>query len=168
MFKLTFKAPRIKIMKDAYLEALRIRLQAQLREAAKEFVAEAIQRVPMDTGQARGTFLPLSRFLGMSVEVGGVGKKRKNSETGASEGKQLIFKFKSTARTESFEIDPQLVYFIINDFHEMNYPNGQAPTPWESLETGWQAFMTYIHEVAPLRFPDIGAFIEIERRSDNV
>jgi hypothetical protein len=164
VFKISFKAPKFGL-RQGYTKTVKEYLRVQIRQAAREFVREAVVRVPVDTGQARGTFLPLGRFLNVSVPIPGANAKfNKSEDTGAEPQNQLLFRFTSTKTGESFEIDPQLFYFWFNDFFAHSYPNAQLPTPWGSLEAGWEAFMEYMRVVAPQRFPRIEKFITMEMK----
>ena len=159
MFKVKLSAPRYKL-KNGWTENVHERVRVQLRQAAREFVATAIQDIPLDTGQARGTFLPLARFLNASVPTsGGNPTSSKNPSTGAGDENKLIFKFTTMATGETFEINPQLLYFIVNDI--FGHPSGKH-APWKSIEHGWKAFMKYIKDVAPQRYPKIGQYITFD------
>jgi hypothetical protein len=141
-------------------EALRTAVSTQVRQAARAFVRKAVVKVPVDTGQARGTFLPLGRFLRVSVPIGGASPKaNKSSNTGSSGTNQLLFRFTTEKNGVYFEIEPQLFYFWFNDFFAHNYPNGQLPTPWQSLESGKKAFLDYMQNVAPTKLPKLKDFV---------
>lgn len=163
MFKVRFRAPKYTVDKEGLSRWIREKVNVQIRQAAREFVKEAIVKIPVDTGQARGTFLPLGRMLGVSVDIlGAKSKPGKNEDTGSSANNKLIFRFRDTKTQQGFEIDPQLFYFWFNDFFSHHYENAQLPTPWESLQTGWDAFITYMKEVAPERLPKLRQFIKVE------
>lgn len=160
MFKIQFKAPKLLFDQKRFSRTLRDTLQAQLRNAAREFVRAAIVRIPIDTGEARGTFLPIGRFLHISVPISGAEPTVKKSEfTGESPEKRLIFQFSSNQYGEYFEIDWQLFHFWFNDFFQHSYINGQEPTPWGSIEAGKDAFLLYMKNEAPKRLPKIKDFI---------
>ncbi len=44
-------------------------LLKEYRQAARAFVREAVQHIPVDTGMARGTFLHLGRLLKVAVKI---------------------------------------------------------------------------------------------------
>lgn len=160
MFKIKLIA-QLPQLRQGYSDTCRRYVMQQLRQAAREFVREAIVNIPVETGQARGTFLPLGRFLNVSVDISDANPlANKNEYTGSMSDKKLVFKFSDTAKGASFEVAPQLLYFIYNDLFAHNYPNEQIPTPWESIQKGWDAFEEYTHNVAPIKFPRITTFIE--------
>lgn len=157
MFKIRLRASRL-TLKRGFTEACHERVRTQLKQAAKEFVKEAIKHIPIDTGQAMGTILPLGRFLNISVSTSGNKPlKNKNPETGANGQNKLIFKFESLKTGEKFEIDVQLLYFFINDF--FGHPSGKYE-PWYAIDAGWTAFRQYLAETAKDRYPKLKDFIE--------
>lgn len=160
MFKFQFKAPKFIWNHDKFTRTLRHNLQVQVRNAAREFVVAAVEKIPIDTGQARGTFLPLGRFLNISVPISGNSpKQNKSPQTGAELDKQIIFSFPSNQYGEYFQIDWQLFYFWFNDFFEHQYL--KSNTPWESIEAGRLAFIDYMRNVAPAKLPRLKDFIEV-------
>jgi len=159
MFKVRLKIPRYTIEKEKYMAALKAKLEVQVRQAARDFVKAAIENIPVDTGQARGTFLPLARALNISIPIDGNGVKGKNQTTGASEQNKLIFKFETTKTLVKFEVDVQLFYFWVNDI--FGHPSGAHP-PWESIEEGFKAFMKYIHTTAGTRFPKLKDYLKVD------
>lgn len=160
MFQITVKVPNLKFMREKYTEALKERLRVQVRQGAREFLRILIEHIPVDTGEARGTLFPLGRFLNVSVPTPGANPlKNKSAFTGAGGDKQLVFHFRSTKTQEVFEIEVQLFHFWFNEFLEHNYPNGQLPTPWMGIEAATEAFLIYMRETAPVRFPKITDFI---------
>lgn len=146
------------VLRQGWSTAVHEYLATQIRQAAREFVREAVKHIPIDTGQARGTLLPLARVLRVAVDISGAKPlSNKNQETGSSTGNKLIFKFTRTKNSEGFQVDVQLLYFWINDI--MGHPSGEH-SPWESIEQGWEAFLLYMKEQAPKRYPKISSFIE--------
>lgn len=155
--KLTMTAPKFEAGK--YTLALERELFVQMKQAARAFLEAAIVHVPIDTGQARGTFLPLGRFLNRVVPIeGNTPKPNKNPETGASNKNKQVFQFVADAKGQYFEIDSKLFYFWFNDF----YTNELRGTPWKSLEEGRKAFLLYMKNVAPSRLPRLKHFITRE------
>lgn len=159
MFKVRIRIPRYTLEKEKMMAALKAKLEVQIRQAAREFVRAAIQNIPVDTGQARGTFLPLARALNVSVPIDGTPQKGKSASTGASGDNQLIFKFETTKTLVKFEVDVQLFYFWVNDI--LGHPSGMHE-PWQSIEEGFKAFMKYIHSTAPQRFPKLKDYLKVD------
>lgn len=160
MFSITASLPVFKWDSKKFNRALLASLSTQARQAARAFVRAAVVRVPVDTGQARGTFLPLGRFLRISVPIGGAQTKpNKSPATGSMGDRQMLFRFETQERGVFFEIEPQLFYYWWNDFFAHNYPGGQLPTPWQSLEEGKKAFVTYMKTIAPTKLPKLKDFV---------
>ena len=147
MFKISIKAPKFIFDSHKFTHALSVKLQNRVREAAKAFIITAIAAIPVDTGEARGSFLPFGRALNVSFSIPGAKPKpNKNAETGASPEKQLLFTFAANQYGVYLNIDWQLYHFWFNDFFSQNYANGQLPTPWDSIEKGKEAFMLHLKE----------------------
>lgn len=167
MINIKLQLVKVRLDAGAYTDALKKKLQIQMRQAAREFVLAAIVKVPIDTGQARGTFLPLGRFLKVTIPISGAqptglgGATEKSQRTGAGLLRQKLFQFESETGAEIFEIDPQLFYFWFNDMEA----NGFAGTPWKSLEEGKKAFLRYMRDVAPKRLPRIKDFVKFTKET---
>lgn len=168
MLKIQFKAPKFMWNSGKFNSVLHAQLRVQIRQAAREFVRAAVVNIPIDTGQARGTFLPIGRFLNVSVPISGnTPLKNKNPETGADyqegdpksnygEPRKLIFTFPGNQYGEYFQIDVQLFYFWFNDFFSNKYGG-----PWDSIEEGRKAFIEYMRTTAVKRLPKLKDFIEV-------
>lgn len=167
MIKLQWKFPTYKWNSQKFNQTLRTKLTVQVRQAAREFVRAAIVKVPIDTGEAIGTFLPIGRFLNVSIPIlNNHPTEKKNPETGSSEEKRLLFTFSSNQYGVYFEIDWQLFHFWFNEFFHHNYPNAQIETPWHSMEAGRDAFLEYMRTVAVERLPKLKDFIEVTYRDN--
>lgn len=149
MFEIVILAPEFTFDEKRFLKTYREMAAIQTKQAARAFLRAVVQRVPVDTGQARGTLLPLGRFLRVAVPISSTNEREnKNPETGAQGDKQLLFRFPSYSTGEFFEIEPQLFYYWWNDFYSHNYPNSPNPTPWRSIEEGVEAFLLYMRTTA--------------------
>ncbi len=156
MFKVQVKISKFSFDTVKFNKTLRERLNVQVRNAAREFVRAAIVNIPVDTGEARGTFLPLGRFLNIAVPINGDPEPDKNPTTGAGPDKQLLFTFPSNQYGVYFQIDWQLFHFWFNEFFETRSNHYK---PWDSIEAGREAFLEYMRTVAPLRLPKLKDFI---------
>ncbi len=160
MLKLKIKAPRFMWDGRKFHQALRDKLNFEVKEAAREFVRAAVVNIPVDTGEARGTFLPIGRFLNVPIPIPNAHPlANKSATTGAEANKQLIFTFPSNQYGVYFQIDWQLFHFWFNDFFAHSYPNGQMPTPWKSIEAGRDAFLKYMRTEAVLKLPKLKDFL---------
>lgn len=148
-----------------YTRALQEEVRVQVRQAAKQWLLAAGKKIPIETGEARGTLLPLARFLRVTASVPIDGAEpvsyrgqTKGPSSGSSSEKQLVFDFLSNRQGEFFTISIQLFHYWWNEFYEHNYPNQQVDTPWMSLADGGEAFITYIETEGIRKVPRIEAF----------
>ncbi len=162
MFSISITLPKYKFNAEAYSRSLYTSLNVQVRNAAREFLREMVQHIPVDTGQARGTLFPLGRFLNVAVPTNGADPTRtKSPSTGSQSQNMLLFDFPESEDGVYFEIQIQLFYFWFNEFFQHNYPNAQLDTPWESIEAGKKAFISFMKKEAPKRMPKVKDFITV-------
>lgn len=157
-FGVKLELPVIRFDQKQFTIALRADLQTQLRQAARAFLRAVIKRVPVDTGEARGTLLPLGRFLNISVPIPNA-KPIPNKDAGTGEMENpLIFEFESTEEGEFFKAQLQLFHYWWNDFFSQHYTNAQIDPPWHSIDDGVDAFMAYIKTEGVRKLPRIKNF----------
>jgi hypothetical protein len=162
-FQIKVDMPVIIFKQREFTRALREEVQTQMRQAAREFLRAVINRVPIDTGEARGTLLPLGRFLRVSVPIDVLNAKaNKNPDTGEINA-PLLFDFETTGKGEYFTVQMQLFHFWWNDFFTHNYENPQIDPPWHSIEDGVKAFMDYIKTDGYKRLPRLKEFLFVSR-----
>ena len=164
-----FSATRLRVDFE-WAKTFREDLQVQIRQGAREFIREAIKQIPVDTGQARGTFLPLGRYLHTAIPIfDGLHSRSstRNSVTGRLEGKDqhtgaenhpIIFAFNHGTDFEQIIIVPQLDYFIINDTVNMHYSTGN-PTPWRAMESGTKALNLYMTTEGVRKLPRLAKLL---------
>ncbi len=156
-FNPTFKVIRFK--RREYTDWLRSEVQQQIRVAARAFLRAVIKRVPVDTGEARGTLLPLGRFLNVHVPIDPK-RQQNNKDAGTGEIEHpLIFDFESTDKGEYFTAQLQLFHYWWNDFFTQNYVNPQIDPPWHSIDDGVDAFMEYIKTEGIRKLPQLKDFL---------
>jgi hypothetical protein len=100
------------------------------------------------------------RFAKKEYYYPGDGRKiLKSRETGRDFGIKADKILEETRTGYNFNFNSSITYFRINEF----YP-GHAPTaPWQSLQAGRTAFMTYLRTVALKKLPRIQDFFLITR-----
>ncbi len=157
-FKIEISYPVVKFKRHEFTVALRAEMQTQLRQAARAFLRAVIKRVPVDTGEARGTLLPLGRFLNVHVPIDPK-SFRQNKDAGTGEmDNPLIFDFESTEKGEYFTAQLQLFHYWWNDFFTQSYVNPQIDPPWHSIDDGVAAFMDYLKTFGLQRLPRLKDF----------
>ncbi len=163
-FKVKMDIPEMHFKQKEFSAYFRSEMQIQMRQAARAFLRAVIKRVPVDTGEARGTLLPLGRFLNVAVPISPK-RSENNKDAGTGEmNSPLIFDFESEDTGEYFTIEAlQLFHYIWNEFYAHNYSNPQIEPPWHSIQDGVDAFMEYLKTYGIKRLPKMKDFIDVTR-----
>lgn len=151
-------------------------MDTQMRQAARAWLralltarlpiirrghGDSIGIPPVWTGTARGTLLPLGRFLKVAIPIRPIAKRTgKGPEVGAAMGKYFFGKNKGRYY---FRFSTQLAYFTANEFHQSNL-NLTHKTPWNGLKAGQVAFKAYVENVMPGKLPKIADSIRYKTR----
>lgn len=146
--------------KQAYLKTRDEALKREMRNAAREWLAAVIPHVPVWTGTARGTLLPLARYLRQSVPINPiVSKQNKGPGFGEALGG---FEFDDAGNQYTFEFTNFLEYFKFNDQNDASAYGFHLThaTPWYAFEAGQTAFDAYVEKFLPQKMPDINDFLE--------
>lgn len=146
--------------KPAYLKTRDEALKREMRNAAREWLAAVIPRVPVWTGTSRGTLLPLARYLRQSIPISPlVSKEGKGPGLGETLGG---FEFDDAGNQYTFEFTNFLEYFKFNDQNDASAHGFHLThhTPWEAFEAGQKAFEYYVETYLPQKMPDINDFLE--------
>jgi len=147
---------------DRYTKTLDAMMKVQMRQAAREWLRAVIEKVPVWTGMSRGSLKPLGRFLRVAISIRPVAK-RKGMGPGAGEAFQS-FSFGVQGTTYSFEFDEGVEHYLINEFHDVSHSIPlRTPGPYHSFEAGNQAFIRYVENEMPKRFPRVEKFIVQKR-----
>lgn len=160
MLEFSGAIPTIDYDRQKYTKKLDKELGIIIRHAARGWLRAVLMSVPSRggfpvlTGAAKSSLVPLGRFLRVAVPVVptvGVrdgryrGDRRSEGEASAS--------FKITTKWGdgySFEWSTNLLHYYINEFY------GVIPdAPWNTVEKGEQAFLSYIDWAIENRLPDI-------------
>ncbi len=167
-FDSTFrKFTKAKFRKEIIKNAKNIR-----KKATEEFIKTAVKIIPIDSGAAAATFIPLARLnstKGIGADIRSRILRRRVDDThGVSAGvAHGVGTFKTTTDEITADFGHNLDHFTINENNAMGYKNGQRPTPWDVLEEAGEAASLVIVEEIEKRnlFPKIKDFSTIRQIS---
>lgn len=185
MFKL--KARQIRFKDSEYLDQLHLDLSDMMNEAIRAFVIEVLKRIPVYTGMAQGTLLPVNRIIKLGLVIPtrhplpggriGVGSRsrseinleRHRSYTSTYEGRtkspslgaaySRFYRYYRKGTSYTFGFSPGLSYFS----GEAGDPNDEAPNPktkhppWFALENGMEIAAAVIESLV-LKYSRRGGF----------
>ena len=135
-----------------FTDALRDLAEAQVRQAAREWLRAVIPKVPVFTGTARGTLMPLGRLIRVAVPISpkavrpnrgpGVGASLTTGRYFYREGNRFYFRFNT-----------DVSHFIYNNLQPAPDPPFRLinETPWYATQAGNEAFNRYLAEELPKR-----------------
>jgi hypothetical protein len=119
------------------------RLKAGTRQAAREWLRATLERVPVYTGTARGTLLPLSRVLRVALPISPIASRpNRGPEVGAQQSDYEFLDGRNGVYGFSFL--QGLEYYILNDANLVSFI---PSTPWHSFDAGKEAYDEHIGEV---------------------
>ena len=187
---ITFKGSKIAILKiqeGVYTQVFVDAMATQLRAAAAAWVKAILLKVPVYTGAAKGTFVPLTRVLsrfGVSNPyVGPVNEAAAHKITtgtvldgvhyslgyhGAQQYGQSFFDLPkatnfATSLTFTFAFSNNLPYMLWNDIYPapawLHLPSNP---PWQYLNAGLDAFRNYVAVELPKYIPGIAPYITVQ------
>lgn len=155
------KIRTIEFKSKEFSEALREAVAVQTRQATREWLRAVVQRVPVYTGMARGSFLPLSRFLRVAVPINPVAQRNYgNPESGAA---MSSYRFYWRRQTYTFTFNTEVPHYLINEINVgLGSPPLRHPTPWHSLDAGKIAFFNYLESNLKEKVPRILDYIVLQ------
>jgi hypothetical protein len=152
----------IKFDKQGYTEALGKAVQVQIRQAAREWLRAVILKVPVYTGMAKGSLLPLGRYLRVAIPIVPDPIAQKRFGRGPQDGESLgLFDFKQINQyVWQFQYATEVQHYLINEFTiGLGSPPLRNPTPWHSFEAGKEAWDQYLQENLKSKIPKISSYI---------
>lgn len=147
--KFTFTADKLTLNVEAYKRDLSGQAEVEMKEAAKEFIRAAAPKVPVITGFAKGTLIPLAEASGAELLFTVLDATRteyyqgipKSPETGALFGTPRERIFTREGNTFYFNYESSVIYYAIQDIYHYTSPT----SPWGSFPAGQDAFITYMN-----------------------
>lgn len=158
MLTISIQLSNIELNKGQYTKALFDTLDTQNRQAARAWLRAVLLRVPVFTGQARGSLKPLGQFLKVAVPINPVAHRSGyGPEYGAS---QSSFEFTRGYITE-FVFNEAVIHYLINEFYDVNPPIHltHSPRPWASFEQGKLAYRAYLKQYLKEKLPQISKYM---------
>jgi hypothetical protein len=142
----------IKFDDEQFIRDMEDALKIILEESAREWLRAVVHKVPIWSGEAVASLLPLAGYLDEEIEIHPV---LDAPEGGIERGiKQSRYKFEFTGGKMSFIFDELVPHYLINDFNRgLGQPPLIHPTPWRSLEAGREAFNRHFKQTIKDAFP---------------
>jgi hypothetical protein len=151
-------------------------MQVQMRQAARAWLRAMLTAElpvvrrgggtskgipPVWTGTARGTLIPLGRFLKIAIPISPkVKRPGRGPNVGASKGK---FQFGVLHDRYYFRFSTQLAWYTLNEFNASDLPLTHK-TPWEGFEIGQKAFQDYCNNQMTKKLPQVRDAIKFKTR----
>jgi len=156
------KIKLIKIDRRGYTEALGKAVDVQIRQAARAWLREVMIHIPVYSGMAKGSLLPLGRFLNVAIPIQPVAK-RKYGDVAAGDALGS-FKFERDDNfVWTFSFSTEVPHFLINEFNVgLGSPPLRHPTPWNSFAAGKVAWTQYLTTELSRKIPKISEWITLE------
>jgi hypothetical protein len=161
MFKIKARIAKLGIDTDKYNKTLDAAMQAQIRQAAREWLRAVILKVPIWTGTSMGSLQPLGAYLKVAVPNN---YKVVRPGYGPSVGKSLQeFKFDHKDHIWSFSFTEEVPHYLVNEYFNVNAAGLHliTPGPYHSFAAGERAFEAYIDAYLAKRVPNLKDFEKI-------
>jgi hypothetical protein len=140
-----------------FLKTLDRKIKEQMQEAAKEWVLGVASQVPIYSGMAIGSLLPLARFLKVNIPVNPVAPSR--VDEGAALG---FFSFDSANMEYTFSFTTDVAHYVFNEVNSnARLKNLKHPTPWRSFDAGREAWNNYINTEFFRNVPNVSEFVKL-------
>lgn len=133
------------------------------KNAVRAWLEAVIPHIPIRTGMAAANLLPLAQFLHEPFQITPVNFPSRIAEGAAlSDTPQTMFQ--STKKGEFlFSFNITVLHYFLNEFGFVGpYQNPINPAiqpPWNSMEAGQDAYISYVRENVPKAVPKVRQFI---------
>lgn len=170
--KIKIKLVYLKLNQGAFTKALTESLEVQNRQAARAWLKAVLTKVPVWTGEARGSLRPLGQFLRVAIPISPISASREakraiseghTAEAGEAQGH---FQFKNEGgKRFVFIFNTDVAHYLINEFYNVKPPiNLIQPAPWFSFRAGKIAYKQYLSDNLKQKIPKIKSFLTSEVR----
>ncbi len=149
----------IELDKGQYSEALGKALDYGNKQAARRWLRAVLTRVPVFTGEARGSLRPLGEFIKVKVPINPVAERKGHNAAYGAE--QSHFEFKGGTYEQEFIFTVSVWHYLINEFYNVNPPIHltHLPRPWFSFAQGKLAYQAYLKKYIKEKIPEIGKYM---------
>jgi hypothetical protein len=144
----------IRVNTKGYTKALDAQMKLQMHEAARAWLVGTASQVPVWSGMAKGSLLPLARFLKVNFPINPITTSR--IDAGASLG---WFYFNTANFEYTFSFTTEVPNYLINEFNANALPSLRHPTPWLSMQAGADAWNNYMDTNLFNKVPQITRYV---------
>lgn len=136
-----------------------------LRLSGRAFLIEVEQHVPVFTGMALGSMLPLAKIVRYNLPIYGnpkeayVDGQKVMKDAGLGESQGSAYLYKSNAHTAVLRVETKVYHYDLRDVNEISDKSGfAAPTPWRSFELGAEAANRELNEYLEFKLQNLVLF----------
>lgn len=172
MLQIKNRISRLEFNDKKYLRDTERALLKLVKEAAREWLIAVLNEIkgaphtsgdsfPTQTGEAKGSLLPLATILNQSqirvdVPITTAPGRPNRISMGRQKGKVRLGKT-GARMIFNFEFSTGVLHFIINEQYFSDIP--ASDTPWDVRLAGQRAFENFLDENAPERIPRISSYL---------
>jgi hypothetical protein len=159
--KLTLK--RLKI-KGNFTKTFNETLDIEIRNAARAWLKIVMTHVPVWTGMAAGSLIPLGQYLRIAIPIHRNPSADTHGYQWRSEAQGIPlghFRFEHRKTSVTFWFSTDVAHYNINELFDPR-PDIHLihDAPWHSWEHGRVAFFDYLHKNLPQKLPKLKNYIE--------
>lgn len=144
---------QIKFDRNGYIAALDIACKELFKGAIRAFLEAAQPRIPVDTGMARGSLMPLASFAGgFEVSIPGARARKGKSPRDANTGADMV-----TVTINSFTW-PKYSLTFRDPVPQIGIHDDKV---WGAFRAGRAAFKAYLDENTKKLIPGVRNFVSI-------
>jgi hypothetical protein len=152
------RLPTIVFDQRAYMRDLDIALAALMREAARAWIRGILTKVPVWSGQSRGSLRPIGRFVNEQVPIS-VSRTAPGDRTSKGE-RQQSFSFTGRNGHHTMSFTTEVPHYLLNEYYQSSLPL-LNPTPWHSFTVGKAMWASHIYQNVPLVLPNISNYFKV-------
>lgn len=153
--RFTLGFQKVEFDDSAYKRDVKRVLEEVTLEALRAALVEIVKRIPVYTGEARGTLRPIGRFVGEQIPIAPIAKRK--GHTPATGEKQASCELSNeTGLNPTVRIDVELFHVRWNEANES--PVSKS-APWHAFEAGRKAYIDYVGKNLKQRLPDITKYL---------
>lgn len=143
-------------------ETVKIRAHQKMRQAARIFLREVIQDIPVWTGEAMGSLAPIAHYLHVAIpSIPDPEAPFNGFALGASRSYMTEPFIKQEGWHFYFEIGSSVPHFNINEYHNVQRWGIKLrnPTPWRAFKRGKDAAMEFLQRTGQDIVPKFADFV---------
>lgn len=166
IFKCNIKG--LKLNKGKFVKSFDAAMKVQTRQAARAWLREIIEHVPVYSGMSIASLLPLGGYLHVAIPItphpNFYNHRYAGEFNGIAAGQaEGGYAFIDNNFKYTFTFSTEVKQFIINDINVgLGMPPLLNPTPWRATELAGVAFKEYLDNNLKNRVPKISDFVYIE------